>query len=154
MLEVGDFVELRGRRWLVETVDAGDSDLRVIGLSCISDDAQGESLEILWDAEISWQNLDESGWRQIVRGASDTSEILAAHVRAVRWDAATTAAPREGAEANQQLAWRDLARSGPIAVADLDCLVVVEMAIQEFERLNLLAQRCASSRGRPKGAKW
>jgi hypothetical protein len=84
MPEVGDFVELRGRRWLVETADAGDADLVAIGLSCISDDAQGERLEVLWDAEISPQSLDESGWHQIGRGAPDTPEVLAAHIRAVR----------------------------------------------------------------------
>ena len=88
MPEVGDFVELRGRRWLV---NAGDSDLLAIGLSCISDDAQGETLEVLWDAEISPQSLDESGWVQIGRGAPDTPEVLAAHIRAVRWNSASAA---------------------------------------------------------------
>jgi hypothetical protein len=48
----GDFVELRGRRWLVEAAEPIGSDLAVINLSCISDDAQGESLDVLWDAEI------------------------------------------------------------------------------------------------------
>jgi hypothetical protein len=91
MPEVGDFVELRGRRRLVETADNGDSDLLTIGLTCISDDAQGESLEVLWDAEISPQSLDESGWGQIGRGAPDTPEVLAAHIRAVRWNSATAA---------------------------------------------------------------
>jgi hypothetical protein len=57
MPEVGDFVELRGRRWLVETADTTNSDLLTIGLTCISDDAQGEGLEVLWDAEISPQSL-------------------------------------------------------------------------------------------------
>ena len=46
MPEVGDFVELRGRRWLVEAADPKGSDLAAISLSCISDDAQGESLEV------------------------------------------------------------------------------------------------------------
>jgi hypothetical protein len=89
MPEVGDFVELRGRRWLVETAVAGDNDLLAVGLSCISDDAQGERLEVLWDAEISPQSLDDNSWRQIGRGAPDTAEVLAAHIRAIRWNSAT-----------------------------------------------------------------
>src|ERR1700726_698107 len=91
MPEVGDFVELRGRRWLVEAADPEGSDLAAISLSCISDDAQGESLEVLWDAEISPQHLDDNSWRQIGRGAPDTAEVLAAHIRAIRWNTATAA---------------------------------------------------------------
>jgi hypothetical protein len=89
MPEIGDFVELRGRRWLVEVADTTGSDLAAIRLSCISDDAQGESLEVLWDAEISPQHLDDNSWRQIGRGAPDTAEVLAAHIRAIRWNTAT-----------------------------------------------------------------
>src|SRR6202043_3129633 len=91
MPEVGDFVELRGRRWLVEAADPEGSDLAAISLSCISDDAQGESLEVLWDAEIGPQRLDENSWQQIGRGAPDTAEVLAAHIRAIRWNTATAA---------------------------------------------------------------
>lgn len=70
MPEVGDFVELRGRRWLVEAADPKGSDLAAVRLSCISDDAQGEALEVLWDAEIGAQSLDDDSWRQVGRGAS------------------------------------------------------------------------------------
>jgi len=91
MPEVGDFVELRGRRWLVEAADPKGSDLAAIRLSCVSDDAQGESLEVLWDAEIGPQTLNDSGWQQIGRGAPDTAQVLAAHIRAVRWNTASAA---------------------------------------------------------------
>jgi hypothetical protein len=89
MPEVGDFVELRGRRWLIEAADPQATDLPIINLSCISDDAQGERLDVLWDAEINPQILDDNSWLQIGRGAPDTAEVLAAHIRAVRWNSAT-----------------------------------------------------------------
>jgi SNF2 family DNA or RNA helicase len=89
MPNIGDFVELRGRRWLVEAVDPHDSDLRVLSLSCISDDAQGETLDVLWDAEIDPKSLDNESWKDIGRGAPDSAEVLAAHIRAVRWNSAT-----------------------------------------------------------------
>jgi hypothetical protein len=41
----GDFVELRTRRWLVESV-TGETLVRV-RIACIDDDAQGETLEVL-----------------------------------------------------------------------------------------------------------
>jgi ERCC4-related helicase len=91
MPEVGDFVELRGRRWLVEAADHKGSDLPAISLSCISDDAQGERLDVLWDAEIGPRSLDDDSWQQIGRGAPDTAQVLAAHIRAIRWNTATAA---------------------------------------------------------------
>jgi hypothetical protein len=57
----GSFVDLRGRPWLVEEVRGEANDLQTLNLSCISDDVQGERLEILWDAEIGAIVLDEDG---------------------------------------------------------------------------------------------
>jgi hypothetical protein len=57
----GSFVELRGRPWLVEEVRGEGRDLQTLGLSCISDDAQGERLEVLWDAEIGATLLGAQG---------------------------------------------------------------------------------------------
>ena len=50
----GDLVRVRSRQYLVEGVDLppkpGDSTR--VRLSCIEDDAQGESLEVLWEREV------------------------------------------------------------------------------------------------------
>src|SRR5271165_6823655 len=88
-IEPGSFVELRGRPWLVEEVQGEAKDLQTLNLSCISDDAQGERLEILWDAEIGAVVLDEDGWRNVGAGLPDRAEVLAAHLRAIRWNSAT-----------------------------------------------------------------
>jgi hypothetical protein len=45
-VEPGTCVELRGRPWLVEEIQGEVNDLQTLNLSCISDDAQGERLEI------------------------------------------------------------------------------------------------------------
>jgi len=47
----GDFVELRTRRWLVESVSGRDVLVRT-RLTCIDDDAQGETLEVFWRGEL------------------------------------------------------------------------------------------------------
>ncbi len=90
-IQPGNFVGLRGRRWLVEEVEADAGPLNFVRLSCISDDAQGEPLEVLWDAEIEPEVLDDSGWARIGHGAPDSPDVLAAHLRAVRWNSATAA---------------------------------------------------------------
>jgi hypothetical protein len=69
--------------WLVEAADPQDSDLDATSLSCISDDAQGEHLAVLWDAEISPQSLDDNCWQNLGQGAPDAAEVLAAHIRVV-----------------------------------------------------------------------
>jgi len=87
----GDFVEARGRPWLVEVVDDSEPGLTTVRLSCIADDAQGEQVEVLWDAEIGTSVLAEDTWSRVGRGAPDTPEVLASYLRAIRWRSATAA---------------------------------------------------------------
>jgi ERCC4-related helicase len=89
-MQAGDFVSLRGRKWLVEAPGDGLG-LQTIRLSCISDDAQAEQLEVLWDAEISPERLGDDSWSQVGRRAPDSPETLAAYLRSVRWNSATAA---------------------------------------------------------------
>lgn len=87
----GAFVEARGRPWLVEAVDDSEPGLTTAKLSCIADDAQGEQIEVLWDTEIGTSILAEDTWANVGRGAPDSPEVLAAHLRAIRWRSATAA---------------------------------------------------------------
>src|SRR5579884_4294034 len=87
----GTFVEVRGKPWLVEALVGDDGGLPTLSLSCISDDAQGERLDVLWDAEIARRVLDEDRWANVGVGRPDSAEVLAAHIRAIRWRSATAA---------------------------------------------------------------
>src|SRR5580704_904882 len=91
IIKQGSFVQLRGRPWLVEELRGDGTDLETIGLSCIADDAQGERLEVLWDAEIGPTVLQDDAWASVGRGAPDSPEVLAAHLRAIRWRSASAA---------------------------------------------------------------
>jgi hypothetical protein len=90
-IQQGQFVEARGRPWLVEAVDDLEPGLTTVRLSCIADDAQGEQVEILWDAEIGASVLAEDTWSRVGQGAPASPEVLAAHLRAIRWRSATAA---------------------------------------------------------------
>jgi ERCC4-related helicase len=90
-IQQGQFVEVRGRPWLVEAVDDSQPDLTTLRLSCIADDAQGEQIEVLWDAEIGTRVIQDDTWSQVGRGAPDSPEVLAAYLRATRWRSATAA---------------------------------------------------------------
>lgn len=90
-IQPGTFVEVRGKPWLVEAWVGDDGDLPALRLSCISDDAQGERLDVLWDAEIARRVLDEDRWANVGIGQPDSADVLAAHIRAIRWRSATAA---------------------------------------------------------------
>jgi hypothetical protein len=83
-LQQGQFFEVRGRPWLVETVDDRESDLTTLRLSCLADDAQGEQIEVLWDAEIGARIIQDDSRSQVGRGAPHSPEVLAAYLRAIR----------------------------------------------------------------------
>ena len=88
---VGDFVEVRGRPWLVEGIDDKGEGLSALQLSCISDDAQGETLEVAWDAEIGARRLEDDFWSRLGRDGTDDPAVFAAYLRTLKWHTATAA---------------------------------------------------------------
>jgi len=89
--EIGDFVEVRGRPCLVEGIDDKGEGLFALKLSCISDDAQGESLEVAWDAEIGARRLEDDFWSRLGRDGTDDPAVFAAYLRTLKWHTATAA---------------------------------------------------------------
>src|SRR3984957_14573345 len=90
-IEPGSFVELRGRPWLVEEVQGEADDLHTLNLSCISDYDLVDRLGILWDAEIGAVVPEEDGWRNVGAAMPVRAEVLAAHLRPIRFRSATAA---------------------------------------------------------------
>ncbi|TVR81402.1 MAG: ATP-dependent helicase [Rhodospirillales bacterium] len=91
MPELGDFVEVRARRWLVERIDDNRDQLTVLILSCIDDDAQGERIPVIWDTEIAARLLDDDPWSDIARDGTDDADVFAAFLRTLKWRTATAA---------------------------------------------------------------
>ncbi len=87
----GDFVEVRARRWLVEGCDDDADALCVLSLSCVDDDAQGEQLSVVWDAEIAARLIDDDPWSQIASNGTDDPDVFAAFLRTLKWRTATAA---------------------------------------------------------------
>jgi hypothetical protein len=57
--QCGDFVRVRTRRWLVEGEGSAGDGLTTLHLACVDDDAQGETIEVLWDAELDGSVLGD-----------------------------------------------------------------------------------------------
>src|SRR5262245_54945345 len=89
--EVGEFVQLRGRTWLVEGPVTSHDGFSPLRLACVADDAQGEVLEVLWDAEIAPSVHRDSAWEAIATKGVDDPEVFGAYLRTVAWNTATAA---------------------------------------------------------------
>lgn len=86
----GDFVRLRTRRWLVED-ERPIGGLTALRVACVDDDAQGEVIEVLWDAELDAAVLQDEGWGKVSRLGTDDPTVFSAYLRTLRWNTATAA---------------------------------------------------------------
>lgn len=87
----GEFVEARGRLWLVADALPADTGPASHTLHCIDDDAQGEVARVLWKAEIGAASRDEEGWTSVGNSGADDAKTFAAYLRTLRWNSATAA---------------------------------------------------------------
>ena len=84
----GEFVEVRGRRWLVE----GRPMLEGVGavrLACVDDDAQGEVVEVAWPAELDARRSHDDTWSTLAEDGTDDPATFAAYLRTIEWNTAT-----------------------------------------------------------------
>jgi len=88
-------VRVRQRQYLVENVQSSPEpgEATLVSLSCLDDDAQGDSLEVLWEYEIDTAVL-QAPWQQLGRRDFDPPSRFAAYLHALRWNCVTATNPR------------------------------------------------------------
>lgn len=93
---VGQIVALRQRLYLVEQsadpVKEGDSTL--VRLACLDDDAQGQTLEVLWEKELDQQVLSDEAWDSIATRGFDPPTKFGAYLNTLRWNCVTSTDPK------------------------------------------------------------
>ena len=89
--QVGELVQVRSRRWLVEEVTPSESAgaSPVVTLACADDDAQGQALRVFWDYEIDRRILEEEGWAHLGERGFDDPHRFAAFLHTLRWHCVT-----------------------------------------------------------------
>jgi hypothetical protein len=92
---VGELVQVRSRRRLVDEVIEPKipGQTRLVRLSCADDDAQGQSLEVLWDYELDRLILEEEGWADLAAKGFDQPRQFAAFLHTLRWNCVTATDP-------------------------------------------------------------
>jgi len=84
----GEFVEVRGRRWLVEGRPML-ADVGAVRLACVDDDAQGEVVEVAWNAELDARRSNSDTWESLAESGTDDPATFAAYLRTLGWNTAT-----------------------------------------------------------------
>ena len=93
--KVGELVRVRSRTWLVDEVIEPKipGQTCIVRLSCADDDAQGQSLEVLWDYELDRLTLSEEGWADLAGKGFDQPSQFAAFLHTLRWNCVTATDP-------------------------------------------------------------
>ena len=89
--EVGELVQVRSRRWLVEDVTPSEMPgaSPLVTLACADDDAQGHTLRVYWDYEIDRRILEVEGWAHLAERGFDEPPRFAAFLHTLRWHCVT-----------------------------------------------------------------
>ena len=93
--EVGELVQVRSRRWLVEDVIAAEMPCESprVKLACADDDAQGQQLTVFWNYEIDRRILEDEGWADLGAKGFDSPRWFAAFYNTLRWNCSTATDP-------------------------------------------------------------
>lgn len=88
--KVGQLVEVRSRRWLVEAIEP---ESHRVSLACADDDAQGQTLEVYWEFEIDRQILEAEAWDTLGAKGFDAPRHFSAFLHTLRWNCVTATDP-------------------------------------------------------------
>ena len=91
----GELVQVRSRQWLVEEVipPTVPGQTSLVRLACADDDAQGETIDVLWDYELDRRILVEENWDDLAAKGFDSSRQFAAFLHTMRWNCVTATDP-------------------------------------------------------------
>lgn len=62
----------------------------LVRLSCVDDDAQGQSLEVLWENELDAEIRNGENWQLIAQRGFDPAKQFAAYLNTLRWNCVTS----------------------------------------------------------------
>jgi superfamily II DNA or RNA helicase len=94
--EAGAIVHVRQRLYLVEQVvpPPRQGEATLVRLSCVDDDAQGQSLDVLWENELDAEVRNAEIWSRIADRGFDPAPRFAAYLNTLRWNCVTSTDPR------------------------------------------------------------
>jgi SNF2 family DNA or RNA helicase len=92
-LSAGSLVRVRQRTYLVEDVKTSSGTSPVVQLACVDDDAQGQRLDVIWDAEADAKVIPAGRSALKPDIQPDDPRTFAAYLHALRWGCVTSTDP-------------------------------------------------------------
>ena len=62
-------------------------------MSCVDDDAQGQSLDVLWELELDAEVVRAESWKSLVNRGFDPPDQFGAYLNTLRWNCVTATDP-------------------------------------------------------------
>lgn len=92
---VGELVQVRSRRWLVEDVIESEKpgQTPLVRLACADDDNQGQELLVFWEYEPDRRILEDEGWSDLASKGFDPPQYFSAFLNTLRWNCVTATDP-------------------------------------------------------------
>jgi ERCC4-related helicase len=88
--QVGSFVNVRGKTWIVDGSEKRGPVQSVTLISC-EDDSQGEAIALAYAAELQTEILDPNDWSPLLTKTFEGPQRLGAYLRSTEWRTATAA---------------------------------------------------------------
>ena len=88
--QVGAFVKVRGKTWIVESSEQKGTVQAFTLMSC-EDDSQGEAVDLVYAVELEPVVLDPSDWSSLLSQTFEEPQRLGAYLRSTEWRTATAA---------------------------------------------------------------
>jgi ERCC4-related helicase len=88
--QVGSFVKVRGKTWIVDGSEKKGPVQSFTLISC-EDDSQGEAINLAYAAELRPEILDPNDWSQLLTRTFEGPQRLGAYLRSTEWRTATAA---------------------------------------------------------------
>src|SRR6185437_10991864 len=89
-LSAGTLVRVRQRTYLIEDVKAAPGTSAVVQLACVDDDAAGQRLDVIWDAEVDARIIPPGRSALKPDIQPDDPKTFAAYLHALRWGCVTS----------------------------------------------------------------
>ena len=89
-LATGTLVRVRQRNFLVEEVCAAPGRATVVSLACVDDDAQGQRIDLIWDAVVDARVVPAGASAVRPNPTPDDPRTFAAYLHALRWGCVTS----------------------------------------------------------------
>lgn len=88
----GQIVRIRSRQYLVQEVIAPPklAEATLVRMYCVDDDAQGEPLDVFWEAEIDAEIRQGTSWDTLAKRGFDDTRQFSAYLNALRWNCVTS----------------------------------------------------------------